>query len=898
MTDSITLLVNGKSYQVEVDPETPLLYVLRNDLNLKGPKFGCGLEQCNACKVLVDQADVPSCQLPVKQVAGLEITTVEGLGDADNLHPLQEAFMAEQAIQCGYCVSGMVVAAQGLLNRVRYPTDEQIREALADNICRCGVYERVRRAIKMRIGRPIWDPIYEVIDAPPLEIDLHPQLPTSLQTAPELDNWLHINDGGTITIFTGKVEIGQGLKTAVAQIAAEELDVSLERIVVKMADTALTPDEGVTSGSRSLQTTGNAIRLATAEARHFLLALAHEELEAQTPAAELVVVDGTISDPVTDKSTTYWDLFAGRRFSQPITGLQPAKSPDQYNIVGEASLRLDLLPKVTGQPSFVHDLDLPGLVHGRVVRPPHYQARLVSVDTAAVERMPGVLKVVRDGSFLAVLAEREEQAVWAAERLKEQTAWENEANIPTTSADLYDYLRSQTAESYLVQNGRAVKEPIPSLEAGAGGDHHQHLTATYYRPYQMHGSLAPSAAVAHLEDGKLSIWSHSQAVFLLRGAVADVLGMAPADIRVIHMEGSGCYGHNGADDVALDAALLARALPGRPVSAKWMRPDEHGWEPYGAAMVVQVQADLDETGMVTAWHHDVWSYPHTTRPRSAGEQSGLLAAWHLEKPFPPIPPKMRFASHFGDYRNANPLYAFPQRRIVTHFVPASPLRTSAMRSLGGYANVFAIESFMDELAAAAGADPVEFRLKHLTDERAKAVIEAAANKAGWEPRTRPARTGVGRGIAFAQYKNAQCYAAIVVELHLDRTPGTIHLDRAIIAADAGQIVNPDGLSNQLEGGFVQATSWTLAEEVAFDRDGILSQDWDSYPLLRFSGVPVIETVLLNRPALPFLGSGEATQNPTPAAIANAIYDAAGIRPRQIPFTPARIKALLEEKGRQ
>lgn len=895
MTDSITLLVNGKSYQVEVDPETPLLYVLRNDLNLKGPKFGCGLEQCNACKVLVDKADVPSCQLPVKQVAELEITTVEGLGDADQPHPLQEAFMAEQAIQCGYCVSGMIIAAQGLLNRVRYPTDEQIREALADNICRCGVYERVRRAIKMRIGRPIWDPIYEVVDAPPLDIEIQPKLPASLEAAPELDNWLHLNDDGTITIFTGKVEIGQGIKTAVAQIAAEELDVALERIVVKMADTALTPDEGVTSGSMSLQMTGNAIRLATAEARHFLLALAHEELEAQTLPAELVVTDGTISDPATGKSTTYWDLFAGQRFSRTITGLQRPKSPDQYSIVGEASLRLDLLPKVTGQPSFVHDLDLPGLVHGRVVRPPHYQARLVSVDIAAVEQMPGVLKVVRDGSFLAVLAEREEQAVWASEQLREQAVWETQAKIPTTSAELYDYLRSQPAESHLVQNGQALPGPVPPLEAD-DEDYDQRLTATYYRPYQMHGSLAPSAAVAQLEDGKLSVWSHSQAVFLLRGAIADVLGMDPADVRVIHMEGSGCYGHNGADDVGLDAALLARAWPGRPVSVKWMRPDEHGWEPYGAAMVVQVQADLDETGTVTDWHHDIWSYPHTTRPRSAGEQSGLLAAWHLEKPFPPIPPKMRFATHFGDYRNADPLYAFPQRRIVTHFVPNSPLRTSAMRSLGGYANVFAIESFMDELAAAAGVDPVEFRLKHLTDERAKAVIEAAATKAGWEPRPRPAETGTGRGLAFGQYKNVQCYAAIVVELHVDQETGTIHLDRAIIAADAGQIVNPDGLSNQLEGGFVQAASWTLAEEVAFDRDGIISQDWDSYPLLRFSGIPMIETVLLNRPTLPFLGSGETTQNPTPAAIANAVYDAVGIRPRQIPFTPDRIKALLEAEG--
>ena len=311
-------------------------------------------------------------------------------------------------------------------------------------------------------------------------------------------------------------------------------------------------------------------------------------------------------------------------------------------------------------------------------------------------------------------------------------------------------------------------------------------------------------------------------------------------------------------------------------------------------MVVNLQADLDDRGAVTNWGQDIWSYPHSTRPRPAGDKSGLLAAWHLENGLAPIPATTRYVPHFGSYRNADPLYAFPKRRIVTNFVPDSPVRTSSMRGLGAYANIFAIESFMDELAAAAGVDPVAFRLAHLRDERAKAVIQAAAAKAGWQSRSRPAGAGKGRGIAFAQYKNVQCYAAIVVDLRVDQSSGEIHLERAVIAADAGQIVNPDGLSNQLEGGFVQAASWTLAEEVIFDEQGIHSQDWDNYPLLRFSGVPVIETVLLNRPDLPFLGSGEATQNPTPAAIANAVYDAVGLRLRQIPFTPERVRAGLHD----
>jgi CO/xanthine dehydrogenase Mo-binding subunit len=390
--------------------------------------------------------------------------------------------------------------------------------------------------------------------------------------------------------------------------------------------------------------------------------------------------------------------------------------------------------------------------------------------------------------------------------------------------------------------------------------------------------------VAQFEAGKLTVWSHTQGVFLLQKSLAQVLELSPDAVEVIHAEGAGCYGHNGADDVALDAALLARAVPGRPVSLKWSRADEHGWEPYGPAMALNLQASLDDDGRIVDWNHDVWSYPHTARPRPGTErESGLLASWHLERPFARPQPRNLLGTHFGGYRNADPLYNFPRRRVVSHFVPNSPLRTSALRSLGAYANVFAIESCMDELAAAAGIDPVEFRLQHLADERAKAVIEAAAEKANWQRRERPSGNGHGQGIAFAQYKNVQCYTAVVVDLHIDEASGEIQLERAIIAADAGQIVNPDGLSNQLEGGFVQAASWTLAEAVNFDETSILSQDWDSYPVLRFSAVPIIETVLINRPNLPFLGAGEASQNPTPAAIANAIFDAIGVRLYQLPL---------------
>jgi nicotinate dehydrogenase subunit B len=625
----------------------------------------------------------------------------------------------------------------------------------------------------------------------------------------------------------------------------------------------------------SLETTGNAIRYATAEARQIALSVAHEELEA--PIDRLTVIDGTITDPVTGRSVTYWDLFGGKKFGTRVRGIGQPKRAAAYRIVGQPACRLDLLAKVTGAAFFVHDLDLPGMAHGRVVRPPNYGARLTTVDEEAVHRMPGVIQVVRDGSFLAVIAEREEQAIQAMEALRESATWESDTALP--------------AQESLVFDATPVDDPIPPIETPPGAAHT--LAATYYRPYHMHASLGPSAAVAQLIDGKLTVWTHSQGVYPLRAALAQVLGMPEDNIHAIHMDGPGCYGHNGADDVALDAALLARATPGRPVSLKWTRGDEHAWEPYGPATVLEMQGSLDASGDVIDWNHDTWGYTHSGRPRAGGPTSGLLAAWHLAEPFQQPQPGPGRWNQGGIHRNADPLYAFPRKRIVKHFLAGSPLRVSALRGLGSYANVFAIESFMDELAHAAGADPVEFRLCHLADERAQAVIKAAAQRAGWRPGERSLDDDQGRGIAFAQYKNRQSYVAMVVDLSVDRASGHIRLEHAVIAADSGQIVNPDGLGNQIEGAFIQAASWTLKEQVAFDRHGITSVDWHSYPILRFGDAPKIETVLLNRPGQPYLGIGEGAQGPAPAAIANAVFGAVGIRLRHIPFTPDRVKAALE-----
>jgi CO/xanthine dehydrogenase Mo-binding subunit/aerobic-type carbon monoxide dehydrogenase small subunit (CoxS/CutS family) len=879
------LHVNGDIHQVRVDPETPLLYVLRNDLGLKGSKLGCGSEQCGACKVIVDGQAVPSCKLPVKNLQGLEITTVEGLGKTNDLHPLQLAFIEEQAVQCGYCTSGMIMAARALLIRRRYPTDGEIREALADNLCRCGVYHRVLRAIKLATGRPTPSPIYELVDGDGKSRTTSPSadLPYTLQNTPDLDSWIRINTDGTITIFTGKVDFGQGIKTAFAQIAAEELDVSIEKIRVIMGDTAQTPDEGLTVGSMSMQTSGNAIRYAAAEARLILLSIAFEVLEA--PLNRLVVNDGVITDPTSGRSVSYWDLFGGSKFARSVVGLGTPKSAEAYQLVGNTAQRLDLMEKVTGKASFIQDLDLPGMVHGRVVRPPNYRARLVSVDEDAACRLPGVLKVVRDGSFLAVIATREEQAVSASEALRESASWEGGPELPAQEK-IFEEMQEHPVQSYLVVKGTPVNDPIPPSKIPRDAAHT--LNATYCRPYHMHASPGPSAAVAHLDGDKLTLWTHAQGVYSPRSTVAHVLNMAEKDIRVIFIEGSGCYGHNGADDAALDAALLARSFPGKPVSLKWTREDENTWEPYGTSMVIKMRASLDGEGELLDWNHEVWSYPHIGRPRAGEGVSGLIAAWHLEKPFNPPVLQPGMWNHGGSHRNAEPLYNFPRQRIVKHALLDSQLRVSSLRSLGAYANVFALESFVDELAHQAGVDPIEFRLRYLTDERARSVLEAAAEKADWNRKRGLGRDGIGRGVAFARYKNNACYAAVILDVSVDRETGAIRLHRAVISADAGQIVNPDGLSSQLEGGFTQAASWTLMEQVTFDSHGITSVDWDSYPILRFPDIPAIETALINRPGEPYLGSGEATQGPTPAAIANAVYDAIGVRLRTIPFLPERV----------
>jgi CO/xanthine dehydrogenase Mo-binding subunit len=716
------------------------------------------------------------------------------------------------------------------------------------------------------------------------------KLPGSLRNNPSLDLWIGIEADATVTVRSGKVEIGQGLKTAAAQVAAEELDVSLVRVRVKTADTAETADENVTSGSRSMEMSATALRYAAAECRAIMLQMAADRFG--VPVDQLSVEDGTIRGPGSNQRITYWELMGGKKFGRDATATVPPKLPQAHRIVGTRVERLDLPAKVFGQPAFVHDLALPGMAHGRIVRPRHQGATLESVDMAAVEKLPGVIKVVRDGDFLGVVAETEVAAIAARDALHRAARWRAGPPLPDEDR-LYEWmLGEETVDGGCV--GGAHTDDCPPEEPPPK-DAPTTIESLYARPYILHGAMGPSCAVAQWDEGKLTLHTHSQGVFPLRRALRNVFRMEEADIRCIHMDGAGCYGHNGADDVALDAALLARALPGRPVRVQWMRDDEHCWEPFGTAMVVKVRASLGGDGRVSDWRFDVWSNHHGNRPKGNPAESGLLAARMIEGGLPPQTLGPAEGSEAGEHRNAWPGYAFPRVHVAKHFVTAHPFRCSSLRGLGAYANVFAIEQMMDELAVAAGQDPATFRLAHLPDPRARAVIEAARDAIGWG---KDAKTpGRGQGIAYARYKNTAAYCAVAVDAEVDEATGVIRVTRAVCAGDAGEAIAPDGIANQLEGGLIQSLSWTLKERVRFTPGEITSVDWETYPILTFREAPEVETLVLDRPGEKFLGVGEASQGPTAAAIANSVFAATGVRLRELPFTPERVRAMILEARR-
>ena len=698
------------------------------------------------------------------------------------------------------------------------------------------------------------------------------ELPPSLAANPRLADWLNLRGDGVVEVRSGKVELGQGVLTALAQVAAEELDVSVSRVRMLPALTGVSPDEGYTAGSLSVQHSGAALRAACAEARALCLAAAARRWD--VPASTLTVRDGTIEAPG-GASTSYWALAGDGLLDRPATGSVPPRAEPDYQVVGTSVPRLDLPGQLGPQPGYTHDLTLPGMLYGRVVRPPSRGAVLHEVPDLT---LPEVLAVVRDGSFLGVVAGREEVALRAADLLRADAKWQEQATLPD-EGDLPAFLTSAPAKTtVLAESGWPPSGP-------AARSHR----ASYHRPYLAHASMGPSSATAIFQTGGVSVWTHSQGVYLLRRELARTLALDEDQVVVQHVPGAGCYGHNGADDVALDACLLARAVPGRPVQVVWSRPDELAWAPFGPAAVVRITAGVDDRGDVRSWQHEIWGNGHATRP-GIGQPNALLGATHLDggEPVGPAaePPLDRGG---GAGRNSVPGYGFAAWRVVNHRLTVMPLRTSSLRSLGAFLNVFAAESFLDELAAAAGRDPVEYRLAQLADPRGRAVIEAAVRRSGWAGWT--GTESAGHGLGYARYKNSGAYCAVVAEVE---AATEVRVRRLTVAADAGLIINPDGARNQLEGGAVQAVSWTLKERVRFDRLSVTSQTWESYPILRFSEVPAVDVELLPGRGNPPLGVGEAAHGPVAAAIGNALADALGVRVRTLPLTAENIVAAMPD----
>jgi nicotinate dehydrogenase subunit B len=707
-----------------------------------------------------------------------------------------------------------------------------------------------------------------------------------------LDSWLAIARDNTVTIYTSKVDLGTGIETALAQMVAEELDVPFHNVKMHMGDTATSVDQGRTAGSRTIERAGPQLRQASAAARQQLLKLASERLDA--PAENLMVTDGVVSVPASPaRKISYGELIGGKRFNLRIkatgTGWDlevapevPAKNPKDYKIVGTSVPRVDLPPKFTGEFTYVHDVRVPGMLHGRVVRPPVVNSKPSSVDEDSVKRIPGVVKVVREGAFVGVVAQTEWAAIQAAKALK--VTWSTPATkLPADYDAVYNDLKNTGSFTNLVVADKG--NPAAALTQAV-----RTFQAEYHWPFQLHGMLGPSCAVADVRGDNATIWTGSQAGFNTRTRLAIILRVPESNIQILYREGSGCYGRLIADDVSEDAVLMSRAV-GKPVRVQWMREDEHGWEPKGPAQVLTVRAGADAQGKIIAWDFVDRSYPWTEAqglPQLASRQIGI-------QPANPGNPNGR--------GGAGEIYEVEHQKVISAAIPwmqpdPTPLRTNALRAPGDLARCFACESFMDEIASELGVDPVQFRLRHLAnDPRAREVLLAAARKAQWTDRPSPAPSSDatrvrGRGVALNN--RTRTLSAAVAEIEADKISGEITVRRITIAHDCGLIINPDGLKNQIDGNAIQGVSRTLLEEVQFDTSGVKTLDWRSYPILTFEKVPEIEIELINRPEMPPLGGGEPSIAPVPAAIANALFDAVGVRAREIPLTPHRVLAAIAD----
>jgi len=682
----------------------------------------------------------------------------------------------------------------------------------------------------------------------------------------EVDGFLAVKADGSVTIFCGKVDLGQGLRVAIPQMAAEELGIDIGRITMIEGDTALTPDQGPTAGSSGIMRGGVQIRQAAATARQALIARAAERTG--KPAAELEAVNGAIRPKSGGAGISYADLVGDKPFALKVDTKAPLRDPATYTVVGKPLPRPDVPGKVTGRHVYVHDLRVDGMLHGRVLRPATVGARLVAVDEQTIKDIPGA-RVVRVNDFLGVVASAEWDAVVAARQLR--VRWSDASTLVGDSA-VRESMRAGPFESdeTLVNKGDAGS----ALAAAA-----KRLSAEFYWPMQTHGSIGPSCAIADVRDGKATIYSASQATHRFQDTVARMLGLPKAAVRVVYLDGAGCYGMNGHDDAAADAALLSKAV-GRPVRVQWMRADEHGWDPKGPPQLIAFEGGLADDGTIAAWRTQMW-LPKATASLPNMPLLGPQAAGIAQTPG---------ITTGLISQNGNPPYAVPNQEVRVHWLKDAPLRPSNLRAPGKIANCFAVESFTDELAAAARRDAVAFRLAGISDPRGVEVIKRAAALIGWQPRPSPGPGGLGRGFAYIHYKNNETYVAMAMEAEVDRGSGAILVRRVACAHDCGLVINPDALKQQIEGSILQTLSRALHEEVMFDRARVTSIDWASYPILTFPEVPEIAIDLVVRPQDPPLGGGEASSTPVAAALANAVYDAAGIRLRTIPFTRARVRA--------
>lgn len=693
-------------------------------------------------------------------------------------------------------------------------------------------------------------------------------IPPALAANPSLDRWIRFEAEGEVTVAFGKTENGQGVMTALAQIAADELDVDYARVRLPAPMTGTIPDEGRTVGSMSIETSGAALRAACAEVRALALATAAERLGCAP--AELEVRDGAVLRGGRPTAHDYWTLALD--LARAPTGEAPWKTPDQLTIVGRSEPRVDLAPKLFGT-AFLHDLVLPGMRHARILRQPGPHARLADLDEAAVRRAVPDVDILVDHDFVAVIAASEAGAnrAWAA--ASAAIRWDGVRDVSPTFGDPAA-LKGLPAETFTA--GAPIAEPA----------NRRRHTAAYGKPFIAHGSIGPSVGVAHLEDGRLTVWAHNQGVYPLADMVMRATGLPLETIEVRHASGAGNYGHNGSDDAAVDAALIAQRRPGAPIRVQWSREDEFGWSPVGAAMHIELSGELDAAGRLVDFTAEIWNPPHTNRGAAlAGD--GLPPIENLPPPRPQgpaLPPGVRFS---GGLLNAVPSYDIAATRTVEHVVKP-PVRTSSLRGLGGPPNVYAGESFIDELAEIAGQDPVAYRLSMLSDPRGRGVLEKAAQMCDW-PRRWEVGTGRGLGIAYDRHRGRSAWCAVAAEVDVDRE---VRLVKLWCACDAGLIVNPDGARNQLEGGMVMGASWALKEQVKLGGAGIVSTTWDAYPILTFSEVPPIEIELLNtRDPRPY-GLGEISQGGAMAAIANAVAHALGTRLRDLPLTRDKIAAAL------